>query len=183
MQKLILFFLFCLCCQFTATGQQKSDSIATTFGVYDRRSSSYTTNTGYTFKEGDQIIIGNGSNTNGEFNYITTQSPIVGVIPLKGGWMGSKLIIKEIFLSGSKKRGYIATFKLGTGNIANYYCAIDAALDSKEVILLQKSKLDKMNHDSFSVADEIGKLKKLMDDGALTKEEFEAQKKKILDKE
>ena len=31
-----------------------------------------------------------------------------------------------------------------------------------------------------SKADEIGKLKKLMDDGALTKDEFETQKKKIL---
>ena len=35
---------------------------------------------------------------------------------------------------------------------------------------------------STSKADEIAKLKKLLDDGALTKEEFEAEKKKILDK-
>lgn len=33
-----------------------------------------------------------------------------------------------------------------------------------------------------SKAHEIGKLKKLLDDGALTKEEFEAEKKKILEK-
>ena len=32
-----------------------------------------------------------------------------------------------------------------------------------------------------SVADEIAKLKKLYDDGILTKEEYEAQKKKLLE--
>ena len=35
---------------------------------------------------------------------------------------------------------------------------------------------------AFSVADELLKLKKLMDEGIITKEEFEAQKKKLLDK-
>ena len=34
----------------------------------------------------------------------------------------------------------------------------------------------------ISIADEILKLKKLLDDGVLTKEEFETQKKKILEK-
>lgn len=34
---------------------------------------------------------------------------------------------------------------------------------------------------AFSVADELLKLKKLMDEGVISKEEFEAQKKKLLD--
>ncbi|MDR0659971.1 MAG: SHOCT domain-containing protein [Prevotellaceae bacterium] len=34
---------------------------------------------------------------------------------------------------------------------------------------------------AFSVADELLKLKKLLDEGIITKEEFEAQKKKLLD--
>ena len=34
---------------------------------------------------------------------------------------------------------------------------------------------------SVSIADELTKLKKLYDDGILTKEEFEAQKKKLLE--
>lgn len=34
---------------------------------------------------------------------------------------------------------------------------------------------------AFSVADELLKLKKLLDDGVITKEEFEAQKKKLLE--
>ena len=39
----------------------------------------------------------------------------------------------------------------------------------------------KTNHQTVSKADELSKLKKLMDDGVLTKEEFEAEKKKILE--
>jgi len=37
------------------------------------------------------------------------------------------------------------------------------------------------NKQNGSIADEIGKLNKLYKEGTLTKEEFEAQKKKLLD--
>jgi len=58
---------------------------------------------------------------------------------------------------------------------------------SNELVKEIQSYIEKAIHDSqksadapVSIADEIGKLKKLFDEGAINQEEFEAQKKKLL---
>ena len=46
--------------------------------------------------------------------------------------------------------------------------------------LIEKGRTAPATGNSFSVADEIYKLKALLDEGLLTREEFDAQKKKLL---
>ncbi|MES1225758.1 MAG: SHOCT domain-containing protein, partial [Bacteroidota bacterium] len=56
----------------------------------------------------------------------------------------------------------------------------DGAIASGELIVPDGFKSKITGSNSASVADEITKLKKLLDDGTITKEEFEAAKKKLL---
>ena len=63
---------------------------------------------------------------------------------------------------------------------------IDNAINSAEIVVpeefrpKQKPLVVEMNQ-NISVADELIKLKKLMDEGVITNEEFQSQKKKLLD--
>jgi Short C-terminal domain len=67
-------------------------------------------------------------------------------------------------------------FTVGAGNITNYTLTIDDAIQVCEVVLCENPN----NTNNTSVADEIIKLKKLLDEGAITQEEYDAQKKKLL---
>lgn len=177
--RYVIFFIL-IVASITAFGQQSSDSIKTTFGIYDRRTGSYTINSGYVFKEGEDVIIGNGSDIGGSYKYINMGNPISGELHLKGAWAGSKFKIREIFLNGDKKRGYVAACKIDGGIAIRYFCAIDPAIQSGEIIIPDKFLKKGTDPAPSSVADELLKLKKLMDDGLLTREEFDAQKKKLL---
>lgn len=87
-------------------------------------------------------------------------------------------------LDKTGKKWYIV---LGGGNIVNYWCDIWPAMETGEVVVegindgKENEKDEKPDGQPASVADELAKLKKLYDDGVLTKEEFEAQKKKLLE--
>jgi hypothetical protein len=129
---------------------------------------------------GDTVHLGKGSSSNGEFLYLQI-----------GGWnailshghnqnidktyANTGVIIKKI--KRDKTRGVVKTwFVVDGGNITNYNLYIDDAILSCEVIPCQTTPTQPL-----SVADEIAKLKKLLDSGAITQDEYNAQKKKLLD--
>ncbi|MBO9151914.1 SHOCT domain-containing protein [Chitinophaga sp. MAH-28] len=143
----------------------------------------YITAKGHVFKKGEYVLIGMGSDQGGKYQYISTRSVAVGAIPLNGGWKGSKFQIKDILVSGNKKNGYIPILKLGGGNLANYFSTIDAAIESGEILLPEDSTWKPVPAEMTSVADEIRKLKALLDEGVITQLEFETQKKKLLNKQ
>jgi len=68
-------------------------------------------------------------------------------------------------------------FVVGGGNITNYTLDIENAIQTCEV-----EKCAQRSQDSGTDKyDQLAKLKKLLDDGILSQEEYEIEKKKILD--
>lgn len=138
----------------------------------------YTASNGITYKVGDTFKLGQGSDTNGQFVYVNM-----------GGWMASTdpqatrlpaanagliLTVKKIKQYNSKRFKGVY-FTVGGGNITNYVVDIENAIKTCEVEICNKETVS-----SYDKYDQLAKLKKLLDEGVLTKEEFESEKKKIL---
>jgi hypothetical protein len=138
---------------------------------------------GCKYSGGMEIHLGMGSNVATKtFNFIyTNPMSIAGQIYLPASWAGLKMTVKNIKEYGLKKTGKKYYLVLGGGNIVNYWCEIESALNTGEVIDINMKKTMGSNIQPTSVADELTKLKKLYDDGTLTKDEYETAKKKLLD--
>jgi len=162
MKKIIVLLLFVI--SFSGNAQEKLNE--------------YKASNGITYKIGDNVTLGRGSGTQGTFVYLKI-----------GGWMagGSTQIgsaysglnvdikkIKKLKYKGAEK----VMFTVGGGNIVNYSLDIESAISSCEV--------KDCNNQSSSVItetdkyDKLKKLKQLLDDGTLTNEEYELEKKKLL---
>ena len=161
----------------------------------------YVTNVGFTVKPGDELILGKGTLPNKFFAFVY-QSP-TGYFSetsldasnrksLISTFAGKKVKVKRLTSYGTKRTGFNVVAVVGAGDIVNYWIELDQAIEAGEIIVPEPfaSKLDinKKNtpvivqQSSSSVADEIKKLKELYDSGVLTKEEYEGQKKKLLEK-
>ena len=149
----------------------------------------FTASNGITYKIGDKIKLGRGSDTNGRFVYINM-----------GGWAaiagatnnanynannnrlgavnaGLLVTIKKI-KKYNYKRYKGVYFTVGGGNITNYIIDIENAIATCEVENCKKNKNPVQNpNDKY---DKLKKIKKLYDEGVLTKEEYQTEKKKIL---
>lgn len=70
----------------------------------------------------------------------------------------------------------------------NYLADIEMGIESEEIVAINSRTFGKAQTASVttapasSKADELKKLKELLDSGALTQKEYDAEKKKILDK-
>jgi hypothetical protein len=162
----------------------------------------YITNVGYTVKPGDELMLGKGTLPNKFFAFIyqspmgyfsettvdaSTRKSLISTFARK------KVKVKRLQSYGTKRTGYNVVAVVGAGDIVNYWVELDQAIEAGEVVVPDPyaSKLDinKKNapvviqQNTVSVADEIKKLKELYDSGVLTKEEYESQKKKLLDKQ
>jgi hypothetical protein len=145
---------------------------------------SYKAANGVTYHINDTVRLGKGSNANGSFAFIADYGP--GPIPpadpnrapsgrsLPRQFTNSAVILKAIrktSLNGADK--YI--FMINPGGLFRFTMYIDDAISACEVKPCAADDA-KVN----SVADEIKKLKALLDSGAITKDEYDAQKKKLL---
>jgi len=91
--------------------------------------------------EGDQIKCGRGSLPNGDFKYIHTSSASwvavmsgpSAVTPISRQYNGLNLDVKKVDKMGNKKRGFKYILKVGGGNIVNYMCEIEDAINTGEV--------------------------------------------------
>lgn len=155
---------------------------------------------GFVFYKGTEVKIGSGTMPDGSFKYIrisasslmgytsNTQNAANAANALPPSFSGRNSEVLRLQRRGNKKFGYqdYAIIKLGA--MARYEVDIDNAILSGEIDLPAEFKPKakvlqvEVKGASSSLADELIKLKKLLDDGILTKEEFEAQKKKLLDK-
>jgi hypothetical protein len=138
---------------------------------------------GLTFVEGEDLHLGMGSNASTKgFNFVyTSPFALSGQTFLGSNWANMKMKIKNFKKYGNRRTGDKFYIVLGGGNIVNYWCEIEQALTTGEVIddRLAK-KTDSAAPAASSLADELKKLKDLLDSGALTKEEYDAAKKKLL---
>lgn len=153
----------------------------------------YVASNGITYKVGDEIKLGRGSDTNGRFVYIN----IAGWGAMAGATNNANYNADQNRL-GSANSGLIVTvkkikkynykrykgvyFTIGGGNITNYSLDIENAIKTCEVENCTKEvqKVEIVGNTSDKY-DQLAKLKKLLDDGVLTQAEFDAEKKKILE--
>jgi hypothetical protein len=145
---------------------------------------------------GTAIKCGRGTLPNGDFKYIHTSSsswaammsasqadPTAGIQPIGRRYSGLFLTVKSVKQLGSKKRGYKYILKVGGGNIVNYEVEIEDALAAGEIIeRVPPSVTTLTTTPAADGVDELKKLKDLYDSGALTKDEYDSAKKKILAK-
>ena len=140
---------------------------------------SYKAANGITYRIGDTVRLGKGSGDNGSFLYIEQKGmPFPSPRPSPGlpkSFTNSGVIIKNIkndSVNGINK----CLFMVSAGGPFRFSVYIDDAILACEVIPCQAAS----SRQSGSVADEIKKLKDLLDAGALTQAEFDSQKKKLL---
>lgn len=140
---------------------------------------------GRTYHVGDTLKIGMGSTSDGNFKYIqVTPPPFFPPRPNGNGMNARKdfsmstAVMRKIKtasqLTGSDK----VVFTVKAGGIGTYDVWIAEAIAACEVTPCAGST--STGTTGGSVADEILKLKKLLDSGAITQAEFNAQKKKLL---
>lgn len=163
-------------------------------GNSDVYKDSYKASNGINYKVGDTIKLGKGANPNGSFRWLQV-----------GGWgailmatsssnykdddrnigksyAGLNVILKKIHRYKFKGATTIV-FSVGGGNITNYDLNIEQAIDDCEVVPCKSNQQNNIQVvNEISVADEILKLKKLLDDNIITQSEFDKQKEKLLNK-
>ena len=162
-------------------------------------------NVGAMWQSVDKFFLQGSEGTQGSKSFITYHSnnPRVDFTQtMTPSNSGREFVITNLKASGSKKVGY--TFlpviaepignsdKLKLGQ-ERYYIDYENAVNSGELIYAGKQTVGKNptsvevkvvqeGSKSISIPDELAKLKKLYDSGALSKEEYDVAKKKLLDK-
>ena len=154
----------------------------------------YKTVSGMVFKVDDWITFGNGTMPTGDFATININGKswfrTVGSNnavnannnSLSKDWRGYKKQIIRFDVIGRDATGY-RTFAIIAAGPIRYAVDLDAAIEKGEIVVPEqyRPKTSSANViQQTSSADEILKYKKLMDDGIITKEEFEEKKKKLL---
>jgi hypothetical protein len=150
---------------------------------------------------GQRIKIGVGTSDGGDFKYIkinqagftaamtTTNNrrynrDMYALDPSFSGRFGE---VKKVKVIGSDKRGYMYQLLLAINGIHRHQCDIINAIKFGEVEcdtcgLLKSSSMSGqvIINNVSSMSDELLKLKKLKDDGILTEDEYQEQKKRLL---
>lgn len=149
----------------------------------------YVTSIGWTIKEGDELILGKGSMPDKSFAFITENANMLQYRQYSDGttgklqhtYNGRKVKVSDLIVFGTKKMGFYINAKIKVGQLSRYSVDIENAIESGEVVVPQEyAKKNTTTLPATSKADELKKLKELLDSGALTQEEYDAEKKKIL---
>ena len=144
----------------------------------------YHASNGKTYHPGDTIRLGLGSMPNGDFKYIQINQLLPGPPdPRRSNSMAARkdmtnnsYVIKKIQNVDQITGGTKIAITIKTGGLPTCDIWIEDAIAVCEVTPCPNQK----GVATTSVADELIKLKKLMDEGAITKAEYDAQKKKLL---
>ncbi len=188
--KKILFFLLV---PFAGMAQQSPDEIKPGMSASEIKkllNDGYTLASGWTIKEGDTLRLGSGTMPDKRYAFIY-QSPLNFFASTSGDNSGKNYlasngarnaIVKEFITYGTKKSGFTIIAKVGVGELSNYWIEIDNAVGAGELSAPAQylAFYKKGNAQIASTADELKKWKDLLDAGAIKKEEYEAQKKKLI---
>ncbi|MBC7400968.1 MAG: SHOCT domain-containing protein [Mucilaginibacter sp.] len=141
----------------------------------------YKASNGVTYHVGDTVRLGHGTKQDGTFMYFEDHGLIPNPrstrnLPKDFANVGAVVkSIKKTKINGIDK--YM--FSVNPGGPMRYTVFIDDAIEACEIKPC-KSTDSATPATAGSVADEIKKLKGLLDSGAITKAEYDAQKKKLL---
>ena len=147
--------------------------------------------------KGMELNIGEGSLEDGDFSYIRINSASLFRYSSTTGYnglanransfpranSGLHFEVKRIEVRGSKKRGYVAYAVISDGSITKYEVDLYNAAKKGEIKLpnfKDGSQTTSEKNDNITTADKLKKWKDLLDSGAITQEEYDAQKKKLL---
>jgi hypothetical protein len=143
----------------------------------------YKASNGITYHVGDSVKIGKGSGVNDQYLYLMrwgfmaamsyNQNKDANQFNLFRGYNNMSILIKKI--KTGKFAGQDKTYFILDAPHLTALLYIEDAINSCEVIPCT----DK-NKPQLSIADELTKLKSLLDSGAITQSEYDAQKKKLL---
>jgi len=144
----------------------------------------YKASNGITYHPGDTIKVALGSMPDGNSKYIQINQLLPGPPdPRRSNSMnarkdmsGSGYVIKKIQTVRQMGGGDKTVITIRTGGLPTCDIWIEEAIAACEVTPCNNPK----SIPASSVADEILKLKKLLDAGAITQAEYDAQKKKLL---
>lgn len=142
--------------------------------------SEYKTPMGTVLHPGDTLRLGRGSNPNGSFIYAYIPAKIFGSgrVYFNTNWANGKAIIKELRYQELKQINDHRTIAIVKTTTINGVFEIDQAEQVGEIITPNNRKEAVIP--STSVADELIKLKSLLDAKAINQTEYDAQKAKIL---
>ncbi len=143
----------------------------------------YTTS-GFKIYKGQTLYFGKGSGRNGKYRFINIKNAIASK-----AFANTSMVVEELKDFGISVfyNGYIhilgtLTFKDGSKTYADIHMAFDRAIENNPKMISELTVPDAFrNNTRGNISDEIIKLYKQYAAGDLTKEEYEAQKKKILD--
>lgn len=148
----------------------------------------YLASNGEVYKIGSRLKLNEGSAQNGNFIFITESSnDVMNFNPgaqLKAKYEGTEIVIKQIKKYNLKRLdGTYFTIDI-EGKMKNFIIDIENAIATCEVEKcnekVQKVEISEHIPDKY---DKLKKLKTLLDEGILTQEEFDAEKKKILEQD
>lgn len=153
--------------------------------VFSQKLKEYRASNGITYHPGDTIKVGLGSMPDGNFKYIQINQLLPGPpdprrsssLNARKDMSGSGYVIKKIQNVRQMAGGEKTVVTIRTGGLPTCDIWIEEAIAACEVTPCNNQKSTPA---TSSVADEILKLKKLLDAGAITQAEYDAQKKKLL---
>jgi len=145
------------------------------------RLTEYKASNGITYKEGDMILLGRGSGGQGTFVYLKMAGWAVATsgntTQIGSAYSGLNVEIKKIKKQKFKGAEKII-FTVGGGNITNYSLEIEDAIGSCEIKdCVTQNSAPATQTDKY---DQLKKLKALLADGTLSQEEYDVEKKKLL---
>ncbi|GAB4052470.1 SHOCT domain-containing protein [Spirosoma litoris] len=157
----------------------------------DRLSAGYQTSIpGWVIKNGDTLTFGKASLPNKQFAFIYENPAGFGTTYVNGrmvyrymesNYAGKRGIVKDLVQNGTKRQGFKMCAVVGVGMPVRYYTELDNAIEAGEIVPpAQFRSVGSQPTKNGSVADELIKLKQLLDAGAITQDEFNSQKKKLL---
>lgn len=147
-------------------------------GYSQQRLKEYTALNEINYKVGDTVRLGLGSGAQGSFVYLQLGGWMAGstIQSIPSSYSNLNLVIKKI-KKGSLNGIAKVWFVVDGGNITNYNLFIDEAIQVCEVLPCLENPVTVVE-DKF---EKLKKLKELFDMGVLTEDEYNSEKKKLLD--
>ena len=151
--------------------------------TFAQQMESYTASNGITYNIGDEIVLGRGSGQNGMFVYLLMGGIYASSVPsIPSSYSGLKATIKKIKQQENMQNRlmFVVHVKVPM-SVASFNLFIEDAIATCEIADCKKKDIAPVTIvNTPSKFDELKKLKDLLDAGAITEQEYQTEKEKLL---